>query len=194
MKKSLAICAAVCFVLMFPSVSQAVLVFGFDQSDLVGLTKYGEDPAGQTLSYIAVNPDAVYGPMFGDVGFMGTLTDLTVPVSPMIMIGSGSEDLTGYDEFWMTLFNDNDDIWTVQLYVDDGGSIITSSSGTLSYGDSVDLSLDISSLGVVDSAGFIISYDRNDTYHISANVIPEPATICLLGFGGLGLLSRKKRA
>ncbi len=193
MRKTLIFCAVISFVLMISSVSQATVVYGFDQADLVGLTEYGEDPAGQTLSFIAVNPNAVYGSMLGDVGFMGSLIDLTIPISPMIMVGSGSEDLTGYDEFAMTLFNDNDDTWMVRLYVDDGGSFLTSSSAALAPGGSVNLSLDIVSVDLVDSVGFMISSDRNDTFHISAEVIPEPATIVLLGLGGL-LLSRRRIA
>lgn len=193
MKKVLRVFVAAGLVLLFSSVSQATLIFGFDQTDLVGLTKYSEDPSGQTLSYIAVDPDAIYGSMLGDVGFMGTLLDLTTPIAPEIMIGSGSEDLTGYDEFSMTLFNDNDDTWTIELYVDNGGSVMYSSTATLSEGQTATLTLDITGLGIVDSVGFMISSDRNDTFHISATAIPEPATVCLLGLGGL-LLRRRKSA
>ena len=192
MRRTLTICVAVGLVLMVSSVSQATIVFGFDQADLFVLTKYGEDPPGQTLSYIATNPDAIYGSMLGDVGFMGTLLDLTVPISPEIMIGSGSQDLTGYDEFAMTLFNDNDDTWTVELYVDNGSSVIYSSGASLTPGETTTLTLDITGMEAVDSVGFVISANRNDTFHISAQAIPEPATICLLGLGALGLLRRRK--
>ena len=191
MKKVSSIFVAVGLVLVFSSVSQATVVFGFDQTDLIGLTEYGEVPGGQSLSYVAVNLDAIYGSMLGDVGFMGTLLDLTIPISPEIMIGSGSEDLTGYDAFAMTLSNDNDDVWTVELYIDNGVSIMYSNVATLSPGQSENLILNFANLGAVDSIGFVISADRNDTFHVSANVIPEPATICLLGLGGLLLRKRK---
>ena len=123
---------------------------------------------------------------------MGTLLDLTVPISPEIMIGSGSEDLTGYDEFTMTLSNDNDDTWMVELYVDNGGSVMYSSIATLSPSQTETLTLDITGLGLVNSVGFVISANRNDTFHVSANVIPEPATICLLGLGRLAASQKKK--
>ncbi len=180
-----------CVVVGAPA-AQATVVFGFDQADLLGLTKYGEDPMGQTLAYITAKPDAVYGSMLGDVGFTGLLLDLTLPVSPEIMIGSGSQDLTGYDEFAMTLSNDNDDTWAVELYVDNGGSVIYSSEVSLVPGASTSLTLDITGLGVVDSVGFVISANRNDFFHISAQAIPEPATIALLGFGALGFIRRRR--
>ena len=192
MRRALTICVAVGLVLVVSSVSQATIVFGFDQADLLGLTKYGEDPPGQSLWYIAAKPDVVYGSMLGDVGFIGGLLDLTVPISSEITIGSGSQDLTGYDEFAMTLSNDNDDIWNVKLYVDDGGSLITTNWATLSAGETTSLALNIAGLGVVDSAGFMIGASRNDTFHVSAQAIPEPTTMCLLGLGALGLLRRKR--
>ncbi len=193
MSKMLNVFAAVGLVLVFSSVSQAAVVVGLDQADLLGLTKYGEDPAGQSLSYIAANPDAVYGSMLGDIGFMGTLTDLTAPISSEIMIGSGNRDLTGYDTFEMTLFNDNDDTWTVRLYVDDGGTVVYSSGASLAPGGTTALAMDVTGMGAVDSMGFEVSADRNDTFHISVLVIPEPATIALLGLGGLALLLRRRK-
>ncbi len=191
MRRILILCISVCFVLCFSSVSLAAVVFGFNQSDLLGLTKYGENPSGQTLSYIAKNPDSIYGSMMGDVGFMGNLLDLTLPISPEIIIGSDSQDLTGYDEFTMILSNDNDDIWTVGLYVDNDDIVTYSGTISLSPDETASLTLDISNFGVVDSIGFLISANRNDTFHISAEAIPEPTMICLFGFGILGLSRRR---
>jgi len=44
-----------------------------------------------------------------------------------------------------------------------GSSLVTTSWASLSAGETANLSLNIAGLGVVDSAGFIISANRNDT-------------------------------
>jgi len=193
MGKRLMFCVSVVFVMLLCSFTQATVIFGFNQNELAAMTKQGEQPVGQTLSYIAVNTDPVYGLMLGDVGFMGTLLDITPPLSAKILIGSESQNLTGYDEFAMTLFNDNDDIWTVGLYVDTGDSVIYSNTVTLVPGQNTNLTLDITNFGLVNSVGFTIGADRNDTFHISAQAIPEPATLSLVVLGAVALLIRKNR-
>jgi hypothetical protein len=130
----------------------------------------------------------------GDVGYM--LSD--VNVVGHVAIGNDSTiDLSGKSNIDVRIFNDNNQDWEYRLFAYDGSTIKTSPWTPLSSGASAWLSLDISSgfspggIGT-DIAGIQIINDTGQADKMHTSIIPEPATLSLLGLGSLVML-RKRR-
>lgn len=157
MKRTSTVCVAIALALMLSSVSQATLIVGSDKAGPRRLTKDGEDSLGQSLWITPAKTDSVFGPVLRDVGFIGSLLDLSIPLSSKIMIGSSSQNLAGYDKFAMTLLNNNEDIWTMPLHVDSGGSVLHSGRVVPYPGETALLASDITGLRAVASLGFVIN-------------------------------------
>lgn len=151
------VCVAIALALMLSSVSQATLIVGSDKAGPRRLTKDGEDSSGWSLWITPAKTDSVFGPVLRDIGFIGSLLDLSIPLSSKIMIGSSSQNLAGYDKFAMTLLNNNEDIWTIPLHVDSGGSVLHSSRVVPYPGETALLASDITDLRAVASLGFVIN-------------------------------------
>lgn len=149
--------------------------------------------------------------MQGAVGYVGTLGD--GPDNDLlgtILIGanySGStilNSLSGQiDKYRAYVANDNDDPWSIAVYLDDGSGIqygswqtLAANTGAwsvLNLGSTVDLST-VTDIGIAvrgTFTGVIGAQPSNpDIFHVS--VVPVPAAV-LLGILGLGVAGLKLR-
>jgi len=134
-----------------------------------------------------------YGPdMQLAVGFLGQLADTDVmkigkdgplPTPP----GGGS-----YDSFGMFVANDDDDWWSVRLYLE-GATYTQPALTNLDPGDVAFITLD-GWTGDVTEFGFEINYEGtrgSDNFHISVVPIPAALILGLLGMGAAGLKLRR---
>lgn len=188
---------------LFASAAQASLVFEFSESELLA---FGELPAYTTGSYVAVTDFISTGATYtspdttalaGHVGYK--LAD--VSTTGYIAIGNDSTiNLSGFSDFDLLIYNDNNQSWKYKLFADDGTIYVESPSWTTitGFGNSAWLpSLDISGLTSVgtDVAGFLIAstIGQPDTMHTSI-YIPAPGAILLGGIGVclVGWLRRRR--
>ena len=63
--KKIIVYTAVGLLLSFSSISQAGLVFGFTETELMGLTKHDESPPGQTLAAVELSTGVGPGELGG---------------------------------------------------------------------------------------------------------------------------------
>ena len=112
-----------------------------------------------------------------------------------IGLGITGVNLSSDDTYVVTLNNDNDDVWKYQLFADDGataGGFVSGSWTTIAAGNSATLNLPYSGLDASSRIGIMVGSDYHEnTAHTS--VVPEPATIALLGLGALSLICRRRK-
>jgi hypothetical protein len=158
-----------------------------------------------------------YGvPMQAVVGYLGWLYDSDGDSLASIRIGAmGTTALSSihtagsYDGFRSFFANDDDDPWSIQLYVDAGGTSYSSGFTTLAPGTSSVLSLNFGttvSFAQVTDLGFEVqglfgvggNPSNPNYFHISAAAVPIPVPgaglLGLLGVGIVGLARRSRRA
>ena len=126
-------------------------------------------------------------------------------------------NLSSYTGYTLTFLNTNNSSWFVNLYMNTGwtdapwsetNNFYQNSWVELLPGVSTTLTLDFASVGAVNlnhvtNIGFQVGGNMDaypiipgnpsnpDAYHIDVSTVPEPATLCLLGIGCLGLLRRR---
>jgi hypothetical protein len=185
-------------------------VFGgmyvLDKPTALSFTKLGNSDTGGwpglgTVSLVAANPSAAYGPMQLQVGFVGGLGDGDGDNKASVTIGKTNLSWTGYDGFTTEVANDNDDPWGIQLYVVDNLGTQTSNLAVLTPGTRTSLSVSLSpgattitELGLIISGSFVpYTHPSNpDYYHVSVVPVPLPGAL-LLGMLGLGAAGMKLR-
>jgi hypothetical protein len=169
---------------------------------------YGASPTkDDTFAWVKIGANET-GTQSGDP--TNKVTDVIEAVT-----GTASDDLDSYDDLALVLSNDNDDIWYVKLYVEDSTSNVESGWAAITPGTSAGLSVDLVGLdgdgANVTGLGFYVggymgwtaeqgNPSKTDNFHTSAEPIPEPGTLLLLGSGLIGIagygklrLGRKKK-
>jgi len=138
---------------------------------------------------------------------------------PWVPAGPGGQsapqgDLSVYTDYSLVFYNDNDDAWAVNLFMNTGWTDapynetdVYSENGwiTINPGQATTVTMSlvgIPNLNHVSNIGLQIGANMDgvnpnpsgpDSFHISVSPIPEPMTICLLGLGGLVVISSRKR-
>ena len=167
-----------------------------------------EDDGGTTVGALSVYDgyDPMYGSMSGEVGFTAQLWDTDQDLPDPIAIAKiyFAEDIPAspYDGITSYFENDDDDIWSVQMYYVIGtteynsGDFVPLAGGASTY---------LTILGEVETddideygfrvMGLMTGQDGNpsqgDAFHVSVVPVPGAILLGLLGLGAAGIKLRK---
>lgn len=201
--------------------SADALDYGQSLAGLVGYRGRIQDDDGPSeFAYVSISANLTGSS--GATGLSGSAAaDLIAASTGVAKTGDieKDNDLSGYDAFSLTLHNDDDDIWWVNLFINTGYTTggygepdnyyengwvmlpgLSSATLTVDFTDPT-----IQHLNHVTDIGICIGGEMNgspygvpanpsnpDVYHISASPIPEPATLAMLALGSLAFLGRRK--
>ena len=142
------------------------------------------DMAGDPGTQLVITPDSTGG-WSAHIGYM--------PFNETTGVFAG--------EVWEATFTTNDDyaIYVEQVVFLDGWGWNPGGNGTwLNPSDELTFTMTIPAYGVLDAAGLVIANDsswtgRADGVALELDVVPEPATLGLVGLLGGGILWIRKR-
>jgi hypothetical protein len=201
-----------CVVFGLFAVQANAAIWELDKTTALGFTTYTDldgPPVSDDVGSLSVydGPTTkVFGPggpnygaalMSGEVGFVATFTDFIGATTVTARISDGGNaGLSGeYDGFTAYTQNDNDDIWSVRLFLEDdtgtyfsdwhdldglGGSAYPLVDHAFDFDDVIDFGFEIKG----DMTGADGNPSSPDAFHYS--VVPAPGAV-LLGILGLGL-------
>jgi len=171
--------------------------FTVGQSDLLTfdlLTGYGTESSvtGFQGGYTAAGDDYGSGTLGGVVGFHADAVG-AVSALEYVAVGMENTDLADYGVYAERIYNDNNQNWWYQLFVDPDGdgdltNGATSASAILAAGENAVLWVDLSSLADADlssaTVGFLVGRSgQPDTFHTSVAPVPVPGAFLLGGIG-----------
>jgi hypothetical protein len=190
MKKLMTICLVVTILLAVSSVAQATL--SWQTAPILGTSTYIYDnPLGCSDVIVVTDTGLVNIPH--DVLGGGTPTGMTTfTVGQTIDAGSGINVVDGQTYDWSVVYigPSRTILWGADYFADSGENFV------MNYLDPV------STLTTADVGNWNYTEtwtDRADLknpliYSVGFKVVPEPATICILGLGALTLVRRRKLA
>lgn len=219
MKKNVVLLAVTLFALCVNA--DTTLVFGFDNNtEPNGIQYLGVDQlisfsgavtgSGQTDFNLLDGASALVNFSIGAVGDLASFSGTLTPVGGALYmgasggglssVGDGSDYFDTASEGWTFTFSQDVTLTAVNFYAPDAGQQVISTNGTAIAGSPFDDDFSGSLfLKAGDSLTFGYDAGGTGTYGIddfTITVVPEPATVAMLGLGGLMtyLIRRASRA
>jgi len=205
----------ICFVtLCLSSAPASAGMFELDKATALQFTNVAPQLTGDVVGSLTVynGPNPLYGDlMSGEVGFSASFQDgadaLKLVTATISANGNAGLTTSGYDGITSYFQNDDDDIWSVQLFYVDAAGLERNSGAFVPLageGGTTYLTVNAPALGSLDlnailNIGFRVQGNmtgtsgypsQGDAFHIS--LVPTPEAV-LLGILGLSIVGIKLR-